>query len=236
MAVAQVDLDAIAEATGANLKTVQRWINGRTPVARFRSKIVQLVGEEETYLWPEILDGDRIRTATESELIALYARRAQVPADLWLALFRRAKRNIDILAYAAVFLHEQDPHLNDLLGEKAAAGCEIRVALGDPEGACIKTRGADERFGHGIVSRCELALIHYRPLIGIEGISIHLHDTTLYNSIFRFDDEMLVNAHLYATHAVAAPVFHLRRLAGGELFANYLQSLEAVWEGSTPAT
>jgi hypothetical protein len=236
MAVAQVDLDAIADATGANLKTVQRWINGRTPVARFRSKIVQLVGEEETYLWPEILDGDRIRTATESELVALYARRAQVPADLWLALFRRAERNIDVLAYAAVFLHEQDPHLNDLLREKAAAGCKIRVALGDPQGACIKTRGADERFGHGIVSRCELALIHYRPLLGTDGISIHLHDTTLYNSIYRFDGEMLVNTHLYATNAVAAPVFHLRRLAGGELFANYLQSFEAVWGGSTPAS
>jgi hypothetical protein len=236
MAVAQVDLDAIAEATGANVKTVQRWINGRTPVARFRSKIVQLVGEEETYLWPEILDGDRVRTATESELIALYARRAQVPADVWLALFRRADRNIDILAYAAVFLHEQDPHLNDLLREKAAAGCKIRVAIGDPEGACIKTRGADEHFGHGIASRCELALIHYRPLIGLDGISVHLHDTTLYNSIFRFDDEMLVNTHLYATNAFAAPVLHLRRLAGGELFANYLQSFESVWEGSTPVT
>ena len=26
------------------------------------------------------------------------------------------------------------------------------------------------------------------------------------------------------------------RLAGGQLFANYAQSFEAVWEGSTPAT
>jgi len=40
---------------------------------------------------------------------------------------------------------------------------------------------------------------------------------------------MLVNAHLYATNAYAAPVFHLRRLAGGGLFANYAQSFEAVW-------
>ena len=88
------------------------------------------------------------------------------------------------------------PHLHDLLREKAVAGCKVRVAIGDPEGACIKTRGADEHFGHGISSRCELALIHYRSLIGLDGISVHLHDTTLYNSIFRFDDEMLVNTHL----------------------------------------
>lgn len=236
MAVARIDLDAIVEATEVDPKTVQRWINGRIPNARHRSKLVQLVGEEEIYLWPEVLDGERARAASESELVALYPHRADVPADLWPALFRRAERSIDILVYAAVFLHEQDPHLNDLLREKAAAGCEIRVAIGDPVGDCIQTRGKDERFGHGIASRCELALMHYRPLTGHSGVSVHLHDTTLYNSIFRFDDEMLVNAHLYATNAYAAPVLHLRRLAGGQLFENYAQSFEAAWEGSTPAT
>ena len=117
-----------------------------------------------------------------------------------------------------------------------SAGCKIRVLIGDPEGNCIKVRGTDEQFGHGIASRCEVALMHYRPLMGQPGVSVHLHDTTLYNSIYRFDDDMLVNAHLYATNAYAAPVLHLRRLAAGELFANYLQSFEAVWERSTPAT
>lgn len=235
LAVAQVDLDAVAEATGADRKTVQRWVNGRTPTARYRSRLVQLVGEEETYLWPEIVDGDRVRAASESELVAIYAHRAHVPLDLWFTLFRRAERSIDILAYAAVFLHEQDPELMKVLEEKTDAGCELRILVGDPEGACVKARGKEERFGHGIASRCELALLHYRPLIGRRGIHVHVHDTTLYNSIYRFDDEMLVNAHLYATNAYAAPVLHLRRLAGGELFANYAQSFESVWEGSTPA-
>ncbi len=236
MAAAQVDLDAIIEATGVDPKTAQRWINGRTPTARHRSNVVKLVGEDEAYLWPDLIDGERVRTASRSELVALYAHRADVPADLWPTLFRRAERAIDILVYAALFLHEQDPDLNELLEKKAAAGCEIRIALGDPDGSCIKTRGDDEHFGHGIVSRCQLALLHYRPLIGVERVSVHVHDTTLYNSIYRFDDEMLVNAHLYATNAYAAPVLHLRRLDGGQLFANYAQSFDAVWEGSTPTT
>jgi hypothetical protein len=235
MAAAHIDVDTVVDATGADPKTVQRWINGRTPKARYRSKLVGLVGEEETYLWPELVDGDRARAASDSELIALYPHRADVPADLWSALLRRAERAVDILAYAALFLHEQDPHLNDLLQKKAADGCEVRVALGDPAGACIKIRGEDEHFGHGIASRCELALLHYRPLIGVDRVNVHLHDTTLYNSIFRFDDEMLVNAHLYGTNAYAAPVLHLRRLDGGELFANYARSFEAVWDRSTPA-
>jgi hypothetical protein len=235
MAVAHVDMDAIVEATGVDRKTVQRWINGRIPNARHRSILVRLLGQAETYLWPELADGERVRAASKSELVAVYAHRADVPPDLWSILFRRAECSIDILVYAAVFLHEQDPDLNELLAEKAAGGCRLRVALGDPEGICIKTRGTDEHFGHGIVSRCELALMHYRPLIGQQGVRVHLHDTTLYNSIYRFDDEMLVNTHLYATNAYAAPVLHLRRLDGGQLFANYLQSFEAAWEHSTPA-
>jgi hypothetical protein len=236
MAVAHVDVDAIVEATGVDPKTVHRWINGRIPNARHRSKLVGLVDKEETYLWPDVVDGERIRAASESELVRLYAHRADVPTVLWSALFHRAERAIDILAYAAVFLHEQDPELNELLEEKATAGCEIRVAIGDPAGSRVKTRGDDERFGLGIASRCELALLHYRPLIGHERISVHLHDTTLYNSIYRFDDEMLVNAHLYATNAYVAPVLHLRRLAGGQLFENYAKSFDAVWDASTPVT
>ena len=176
-----------------------------------------------------------MRAASESELVGLYAHRAHVPLDLWFALFRRARRSIDVLAYAAVFLQEQDPHLVSVLEEKAVAGCEIRILLGDPNGTCVKARGEDERFGHGIASRCEVALLYYRSLIGRERISVHMHDTTLYNSIYRFDDEMLVNAHLYATNAYAAPVLHLRRLAGGELFANYAQSFESVWDSSISA-
>ncbi|MGH3026023.1 MAG: XRE family transcriptional regulator [Gaiellaceae bacterium] len=235
MAVAHVDVDTVIDQTGVDPKTAQRWINGRTPNARYRSKLAGLVGEEEIYLWPGLVDDDRARAASKSELVALYPRRADVPLNLWSALFRRTERAIDILAYAALFLHEQDPRLNELLEEKAAAGCEIRVAVGDPAGECVKTRGEDEQFGHGIASRCELALLHYRPLIGRERISVHMHDTTLYNSIFRFDDEVLVNAHLYATNAYVAPVLHLRRLDGGELFANYARSFEAVWDCSTPA-
>jgi hypothetical protein len=76
--------------------------------------------------------------------------------------------------------------------------------------------------------------MHYRPLIGCEGVGVHLHDTTLYNSIYRFDEEMLVNAHLYATNAYAAPVLHLRHLAGGQIFENYAKSFEAVWRNSSP--
>lgn len=80
-----------------------------------------------------------------------------------------------------------------------------------------------------------LALQHYSPLIGSDRISVHQHDTTLYNSIYRCDDDMLVSTHVYGAVAYEAPVLHLRRLNGGAMFAGYAASFDAVWEASKPA-
>jgi hypothetical protein len=236
MAVARIDVDAVARSTSVDPKTVQRWLNGRVPHARHRWKLVDLLGEDETYFWPDLATSTRSRAASEAELVTLYPQRAHVPADLWARMFRRTEQSIDVLVYAAVFLHEQQPDLNDRLRDLANRGCRIRIALGDPQGTSIEARGHEERFGHGIESRCEVALIHYRPLIGHPRVSIHLHNTTLYNSIFRFDDEALINTHVWGANAYSAPVMHIRKLGGGHLFSTYMQSFEAVWENSRPAT
>src|SRR5262249_11583632 len=45
----------------------------------------------------------------------------------------------------------------------------------------------------GLVSRVRMALAYYLPLLGAPGVEYHLHRTTLYNSIFIYDDEMLIN-------------------------------------------
>jgi hypothetical protein len=76
--------------------------------------------------------------------------------------------------------------------------------------------------------------MHYRPLIDDGHIEVRIHDTTLYNSIYRIDDQLLVNMHVLGWNAFATPVMHLRRIAGGQLVSTYLQSFEAVWEQSQP--
>lgn len=55
-------------------------------------------------------------------------------------------------------------------------------------------------------------LASYRPLAGLA--EIRLHDTPLYNSIYRFDDDMLINTHVYGILAAYTPVLHLRRVDG----------------------
>ncbi|WP_428983123.1 hypothetical protein [Phytohabitans maris] len=65
-------------------------------------------------------------------------------------------------------------------------------------------------------------------------IAIGLHGTTLYNSIYRFDDEMFVNTHVYGYPAAHAPTLHLRRLTGGDLFDQYADSFDRVWSTAKP--
>lgn len=80
------------------------------------------------------------------------------------------------------------------------------------------------------------ALAMCRPLLSIENAEIRFHRTVLYNSIYRADDQLLVNMHLYGLPVAHAPVWHLRKVAGGEVATAYLESFELVWENAVPAT
>lgn len=184
-------------------------------------------------LWPALRQARSAR-AVSSELVALYDQRVDVPVSTFTDMLAEARENIDVLVYAAVFLHEGFPRLNDLLRERAAEGCSVRIALGDAESENVRQRGEEERFGHGIESRCRLALMHYRPLLGVPGVEIRTHGTTLYNSIYRADDQLLANAHVWGVNAYGAPVWHLRRNGDGGIFDTYAQSFDAVWTTAKP--
>ena len=77
-------------------------------------------------------------------------------------------------------------------------------------------------------------MVLYRPLRDIDGIEFRLHRTVLYNSIYRADDQLLVNTHIYGVPAAHAPVLHLRRVAGGDMVTTYMHSFERVWDDAAP--
>ncbi|MFC9882565.1 XRE family transcriptional regulator [Streptomyces libani] len=215
-------------------KSVERWVNlGRTPRRATALLAAETLGEDVHALWPALRQARSAR-AVSSELVALYDQRADVPVSTFTDMLAEARENIDVLVYAAVFLHEGFPRLNDLLRERAAEGCSVRIALGDAESENVRQRGEEERFGHGIESRCQLALMHYRPLLGVPGVEIRTHGSTLYNSIYRADDQLLANAHVWGVNAYGAPVWHLRRNGDGGIFDTYAQSFDAVWTTARP--
>jgi hypothetical protein len=165
-----------------------------------------------------------------TDLVALYAHRSDTPKDLWMNLVRGARENIDLFAYASLFLPEDNPGAIRILREKASQGVKVRILLGDPNDEAIALRGREERLFEAIPGRIKMALAYYKPLVGVEGISFRLHNTSLYNSIFRYDDQMLVNQHIYGTYGYIAPILHLQRQENSDLFDTYMTSLELIWE------
>src|SRR5260370_23607891 len=140
------DTETLAEAAGVAGKSVQRWIAGDvTPYPRTRYRVAALLAEDESYLWPQAVNHAALAGA---ELAATWPRRCDVPAHMWTELLRAAGRNVDVLAFAGLFLTEEHSGWLPALADKAAGGTRIRLRPGDPPGAALASRHL-ESSDHG---------------------------------------------------------------------------------------
>jgi hypothetical protein len=224
----------VAAQLAVDPKTVQRWISGRIPYPRHRAALTRLTGWTSRDLWPDLPRKAEPNTVAD-EVRLVYPHRSAVPPDAWTRLLRAAQHDIGILGYSALFLAE-DPAVHHVLRDKARAGARVRIALGDPDGAQIAHRGHEERIGDGMGARIRNALVGFMPLASEPGISVRMHDTVLYNSMVRADDELLINTHLYGRPAAHAPVLHLKGTRADGMVATYLASFERVWSTSRRVT
>lgn len=223
----------LAEAIGVDPKSVERWIAGRLPYRRHRYDVATLLNVNEAYLWPDALSGSQIANASESEIISVYPHRWTVPSDMWRAFFQGAEQEIGILVYSGLFVVE-DAGILRTFRRKAEEGAKVRILLGDPESEEVAKRGDDEGIGDTMAARIRNAIVLYRPLRNVAGIEFRTHRTILYNSIYRADDQLMVNTHIYGFPAAQAPVFHLRRVAGGDMVTTYLECFDSVWDSASP--
>ncbi|MDR8409770.1 XRE family transcriptional regulator [Nonomuraea sp. 3-1Str] len=231
LAAARLTTTDVAAALAVDPKTVARWLAGRTPYPRHRWAIADLLHIDEADLWPEAAQRHR---ALADGVEAIYPHRWSVPQRVWHNLFQGATEEIGILAYSALFLAE-DRGLINTLATRANAGVKTRILLGAPDSAEVAGRGTDEGIGATVMAaRIQNALTLYSPLFGLQGVEIRLHSTVLYNSIYRADDELLVNTHAYATPAANAPVMHLRRTDEHGPAAAYLTSFRRAWDTGLP--
>ncbi|MCZ0995301.1 helix-turn-helix transcriptional regulator [Streptomyces noursei] len=227
-------LDQVAARLGVP-KTVDRWITDskRKPYRRFQYALASMLRLEVSYLWPDERTAEEVTASSDSELVKLYPHRNVVPQDAWTKLYANATTHFDVLVYSGFWLTE-DPRFHRLVREKSAAGVPVRFMLGDPRSPAVAVRGDDEGIGPSMAAKIRNALTNYAPLFRLPGVEFRLHGTTLYNSIYRADNELLANGHVYGVGAYLAPVLHLQRVPGGELFDTYAESVERVWEGARP--
>jgi transcriptional regulator with XRE-family HTH domain len=207
-------------------KTVERWLSGRLPHPSSRAILAKLLDADEAELWPSADEPHARRFGPE--IRAVYPHRWAVPRDVWHKLFASAEHEIDILDYSGLFLFE-DTDMLQLLAAKAETGVRIRILLGDPESPKVIQHGQDGGLGDHAAARIRNAQALLKPLSALDTVELRLHRAVLYNSIFRADDALFANPHIYGIPAPAAPLLCLRRSADAALFSTYFESFCQIW-------
>lgn len=232
-----------ATAVGVDIKSVRRWLADsdyriREHNAHRASEVLDCTPHD---LWPNQYPpstASAVATASAGGpfTATLYASRTQLPITMWQQHFADATTGIDILVLAATFLFETLDGFLDTLLAAAARGVTVRFLVGDPDTPTTILRGEEEGIGEAVIARCRTSVELLAPHAGTPGLDIRTHDTALYTSIFRVDDAMIVNFHIYGSAGRNNPVLVLSRHHEPRLWATLEDAFTQVWDHARPLT
>lgn len=211
-----------------DVKSVTRWIaEDRIPYPATRIKVARALHQEETFLWPALLETSDACAVTAADVERIWPTRSAISTEIWHGLFSRVSEQLDVLVYAGAFLIES-LDLADVISWKASHGARVRFLIGEPDSAAVQMR-ASELSLPWLPDRCRTTAQYLQQVSSASGIDIRLHRTTVYASLFRFDDILLANVHGFDVWACHSPVYQLRRSSSGRLFDFYRASFERAW-------
>jgi transcriptional regulator with XRE-family HTH domain len=231
-----------ADGVGVSLKTVQRWLGDVDHKVREENarRAAEVLGCTPHDLWPEqypVPAGSHPAAGWVKPFTAtVYATRSQVPVRIWRQHFAGAQRSVDILVFAATFLFDTVDDFVDILVDAAGRGVAVRLLIGDPDGASMTLRGDEEGIGEAVVARCRTTVELLAPRATTPGLAIRMHQTTLYTSMFRVDDDMILNFHIYGSPGRNNPVMVFARADEPRLWATFDQAFNRVWDNAKPLT
>jgi transcriptional regulator with XRE-family HTH domain len=225
----------LASACRVDVKTVARWLSdeGRLPHPRHRWAASDVLGVDETVLWPEALR-TTVKTGPDREIVAAYPFRSTCPNGVWRGLIHSAEKELVFAGYTCYFLWLEQSNLRTLLRRRADAGCRIRFLLGDPQSAVTRRREDEEKVALTISVRIKVTLDELERLRDVENIEARFSDEHVSMSLFQFDQEMLITPHLARLVGHESPMLHLRRRQQDGLFDRFAYHLTELWESGRP--
>lgn len=235
MAAKALTAAALARKSGIDQRTIERWLDGETKPQRENANAVARALECELHdLWPQLFSPPRASGAGTIPAV-FYPSRAHVPRDTWADLFGGASEQIDICVYGGTFLFDTVPRFLDLARNAAHRGAVIRFMAGDPTSEAVHQRGIEEQIEHSLGDRCRMTIRRLKPIADEANVSIRVHGTPLYTSIFRADSTMVVNPHVYGSPASDNPVFILTEDTAAPVpWETYTTAFERIWARAHP--
>jgi len=218
LAQARLSEEDVAAQLGVDPKTVRRWLDGRVPYLRYRWALANLVGLDESDLWPQF----RAPHLRPPEVAAIYPRRDAVPLDIWLQFFSSAQREIDVLDSDAQFLAGLKGVMA-AVAERAVAGVKVRICLAGLADRLVA--GTDGAVDLAPADSDQMSLEGFCRLQEAGQVLVRLHRAELPSSIYRADGELLICQHAHGIPAARSPVLWLRH-ADGDMVSAYLDAFE----------
>lgn len=230
-----------ARRVGIQLKTVRRWLANadasvREDNAREAAKVLHCTPHD---LWPTKFapEAAPIRPDTPVPFSpTVYASRTQVPLAVWQDHFTGAQNTIDILVFAATFLFDTLDGFTTILTEAARRGVQVRFLVGDPDGDNMALRGEEEGIGESVKARSHNSVELLRPHMATSGFDVRTHQTSLYTSIFRVDDDVIVNFHIYGSPGRDNPVMIFSRGQEPRFWGTLERAFTRVWDNAQSLT
>lgn len=106
------------------------------------------------------------------------------------------QQQMDVLVFSGQFLVEQH-NLIPVMREKVQRGVQFRLMVGEEKSQTVIDRAAEEGTSGGLEGRVQMMRRYLSEVAGLPGVEVRTHSTILYNSLYRFDDKLLVNGHAF---------------------------------------
>ena len=220
----------LSQETGVSERAIGQWLAGiNTPQHDYALRVAAALDCQPGDLWPDKFPATPAPVSGQVP-VPVYESRADVPIRSWTEMFATAEHQIDICVYGGTFLFDTVPGFNRLLKDATTRGVIVRFLVGDPGGANIVKRGTEERVRDSLQARCQLTLDRLAPIAHLEGIRIRTHGTPLYVSMFRSDETLLANHHIFGSPASDNPVLSISQAGVPGLFEKYAESFDRIWD------
>jgi transcriptional regulator with XRE-family HTH domain len=196
----------LAEIVRVDVRTVRRWLSGRTPYPRQRGKVARGLDTTEHDLWREIATAPPPRTpaAQPTDLLAAHPTASDLAAPDWKPLMHDADERIELLGDTLTPILDT-PGVPELLATKASHGCYVRILVSDTGS-------------------------YLAPFVDQTGIEIRVLEAPAHQTIRRFDNQLLLILDLLGQNPEQAPLLHLKRAAPGGLFDRLAEHYNFLWE------
>jgi lambda repressor-like predicted transcriptional regulator len=208
---AGLSLDELADIVQVDVKTVRRWLEGRTPYPRHRTRVASALETTAHALWPAAVPAPAPSDALEptthdpGDVVAGYAYSSDPVAPKPVALLGAAVEQIQILIPNLA----SQPELVALLRARAGDGCRINIIIEEPD------------------ARIE-------PLLDIDAIDVRASPARAAHILYRTDDQILLALRHISFPEQSPPLIHLRQASYGGLFDRLLDDFDDRWDKATP--